>query len=461
MIPMAEETHMENQLTWDEQYKLGVELIDREHEKLFHILNKLYAIGRQKEKSHFACQEAVKYFKDHTLQHFADEEDYMASIGYTGLETHKRIHRDFRKRTLPALETELEKTNYSRNSINHFFGVCAGWLVGHTLTEDHLIMSGEPVKHWENLLPEEEQAVMEQAVACLLHNMFHSEPKLISNCYNGESFGNGFCYRLSCSTTEGSRREFFLIFEKQLISSTVGNVMELESKVIDVMLMNVAGYIARRLVERGREYFPSSEQFEITEEHLLTYEQFHSTFERLSPQFSLLFDTGKGYFAYCMVAADAFHGEDGVSFLTEHAMAEVANRMNQSEGEKASPRQKKKLLIVDDSSFTLTLLQNLLGTDYEVITAKSGLSAIRHISLMRPDLILLDYEMPVCSGNQVLEMLRSEEDFTDIPVIFLTSRVDRESIQKVIALKPERYLSKALPPETVKREIDRFFEKGR
>ena len=38
--------------------------------------------------------------------------------------------------------------------------------------------------------------------------------------------------------------------------------------------------------------------------------------------------------------------------------------------------------------------------------------------------------------------------------------VDRESIQKVIALKPERYLSKALPPETVKREIDRFFEKG-
>ncbi len=457
---MTEETHMENQLTWNEQYKLGVELIDREHEKLFHILNKLYAIGRQKEKSHFACQEAVKYFKDHTLQHFADEEDYMASIGYAGLETHKRIHRDFRERTLPALETELEKTNYSRNSINHFFGVCAGWLVGHTLTEDHLIMSGEPVKHWENLLPGEEQAVMEQAVACLLHNIFHSKPKLISNCYNGERFGNGFYYRLSCSTREGSRREFFLIFEKQLISSTVGNVMELESKVINVMLMNVAGYIARRLVERGREYFPSSEQFEITEEHLLTYEQFHSTFERQSPQFSLLFDTGKGYFAYCMVAADAFHGEEGVSFLTENAMTEVANRMNQFVGENASPRQKKKLLIVDDSSFTLTLLQNLLGADYEVITAKSALSAIRHIALTRPDLILLDYEMPVCSGNQVLEMLRSEEDFTDIPVIFLTSRVDRESIQKVIALKPERYLSKALPPETVKREIDRFFEKG-
>lgn len=451
---------MENQLTWNEQYEIGVELIDREHEKLFHILNKLYAFGRQKEKSHFACQEAVKYFKDHTLQHFADEEDYMASIGYAGLETHKRIHKDFRERTLPALEAELEKTNYSSNSVNHFFGVCAGWLMGHTLTEDHLIMSGEPVKHWENLLPEEEQAVMEQTIAGLLHNMFQSEPKLISNCYNGERFGNGIYYRLSCSTREEKRREFFLIFEKQLISNTVGNIMELNSKVINVVLMNVAGYIARRLVERVQEYFPSAKQYEILEEHLLTYDQFHSIFERQSPQFSLLFDTGKGYFAYCMVAADALHGEDGISYLTENVMAEMAKRMNQSEGEKTSSRQKKKLLIVDDSSFTLTLLQNLLGTDYEVITAKSGLSAIRHISLTRPDLILLDYEMPVCSGNQVLEMLRSEEDFTDIPVIFLTSRVDRESIQKVIALKPERYLSKALPPETVKREIDRFFEKG-
>ena len=46
-------------------------------------------------------------------------------------------------------------------------------------------------------------------------------------------------------------------------------------------------------------------------------------------------------------------------------------------------------------------------------------------------------------------------------MIFLTSRVDKESIRKVIALKPERYLSKALPPETIKMEIERFFETRR
>lgn len=452
---------MGNQLAWDKRYNIGVEMIDREHEKLFHILNKLYEFGRQKEKSHWACQEAVKYFKDHTLQHFADEEGYMESIGYAGLETHRRIHRNFRERTLPALELELKKTNYSENSISHFFGVCAGWLVGHTLIEDHLIVSGDAVKQWENLLPEEEQTVMAHTIASLLHNVFQLDPRLISNCYGGEKFGEGIYYRLISRSKEHKRQEFFLIFEEQLIVNTIGSVMDNKSKAINVMIMNVARYVARQLVERIKEYFPSPEHYEIQEEQLLTYEQFHRVFERQSPQFSLLFGTGKGYFAYCSTAADVLPSEDGISILTENAMAEVEKYLYQNKEEKVSSCGKKKLLVVDDSDFALKMMQNLLGADYEVITAKSGLSAIRNITLAQPDLILLDYEMPVCNGGQVLEMLRSEKDFTDIPVIFLTSRVDKESIRKVIALKPERYLSKALPPETIKMEIERFFETRR
>ena len=73
---------------------------------------------------------------------------------------------------------------------------------------------------------------------------------------------------------------------------------------------------------------------------------------------------------------------------------------------------------------------DLLGRDYEVLTAGSGTSAIRSITLTRPDLVLLDYEMPVCNGSQVLEMIRSDQDFTDIPVIFLTNKVDRTSVKK-------------------------------
>ncbi len=449
---------MGNQLVWNDRYNIGVETIDREHKKLFGILNKLFDLRRQEKKSHWVCQEAVKYFKEHTLQHFSDEEDYMASVEYAGLETHRRIHKDFRERTLPALERELERTNYSENSINHFFGVCAGWLVGHTLIEDPMIVSGDPVRQWAQLLPEEEQAVMGQTIVGLLHSMFQLDSHLISNCYNGEKFGDGIYCRIIYGAQENRRREFFLIFEEQLIVSTIGSVMDMKSEAVSVMLMNVTRYVARQLVGRIKRYFPLSEEFELKEEQLLTYDQFHRIFEKQSPQFSLLFDTGKGYFAYCASAADTLQSEGGVSLITENAMAEVEKYLHRHNEEKRDANRKKKLLLVDDSDFMLRALQDLLGSDYEVSTAKSGLSAIRNIALDRPDLILLDYEMPVCNGGQVLEMIRSEKDFTDIPVIFLTCRVDRESVQKAMALRPEGYLSKSLPSEALKQKIDHFFE---
>lgn len=450
---------MGNQLVWNERYNIGVDIIDKEHKKLFSILNKLFDFGRQEEKSKWVCQEAVKYFRDHAVQHFADEESYMASIEYARLETHQRIHRNFRDRTIPALERELEATNYSEDSVNHFLGVCAGWLIGHTLIEDHAIVSDTIIKQWENLLPEEEQVVMGQTIANLLHDMFQLDPRLISNCYGGEKFGDGIYFRLIYGTKDKKRWEFYLIFEQQLIVSTIGTVMDIKSEAVSVMLMNAARYVAKQFVERVKEYFPSSDKFEIKEEQLLTYEQFQKVFEKQSPQFSLLFDTGKGYFAYCVAATDMLQPEGGVSIIAENAMTEVGKYLNQNKAEKDKISNKKRVLVVDDSEFMLRAMNDLLSSEYEVLTAKSGLSAIRSITLDRPDLVLLDYEMPVCNGSQVLEMIRSEKDFADIPVIFLTSKVDKQSVSKVIALKPEGYLSKSMSPETVKREVDHFFER--
>ena len=78
-----------------------------------------------------------------------------------------------------------------------------------------------------------------------------------------------------------------------------------------------------------------------------------------------------------------------------------------------------------------------------------------------PSLILLDYEMPICDGKQTLEMIRSEREFADIPVIFLTGKQDRESIMQVMGLGPAGYLLKTMKPEEVKKYVDRFFAKRR
>ena len=115
--------------------------------------------------------------------------------------------------------------------------------------------------------------------------------------------------------------------------------------------------------------------------------------------------------------------------------------------------------MVDDSDLMREAVKSLLEKDYELSMANSGITAIRCITLDRPDLVLLDYEMPVCDGSQVLGMIRAEKDFEDIPVMFLTGRVDKESVHKVISLKPAGYLLKSLKPEKIKKEIDDYFRK--
>ena len=162
---------MGRQLVWQDRFNIGVEVIDREHRKLFSIMNKLLEFTEDESKSQWVCEEGIKYFKGHAMKHFTEEEVYMASINYKGFETHRRIHDNFRKKTLPELEKELKQTRYAPDSIKHFLGVCAGWLIGHTLTEDCAI-TGKTLSKWKNLLPEEEQTAMKLTIRSLVYDLF-------------------------------------------------------------------------------------------------------------------------------------------------------------------------------------------------------------------------------------------------------------------------------------------------
>lgn len=449
---------MDNQLVWSDEYNIGVDIIDKEHKRLFKIINKLFAFGEEEKKSQWACQEGIKYFKEHAMKHFADEENYMTSINYKGLATHQQIHQDFRQKTLPALEQELEQTNYSPNAVDHFLGVCAGWLIGHTLTEDRAIV-GEGVCKWINLLPEEEYEAMKKVILRLLYDMFKLESRVISETYSGEKFGKGVYYRLLYSAEgkgneEEKECEIILVFEEKLLVNTVGKALGLKTNKLDSMLINATRYTARQFVERIREHLPDVELTQLKEENLLTYEEFHNIFERETLQVSLLFDTGEGYFSYCVVAPHLLQEGVGTAIEADNAMDEIEKYLMKRE-EPSKP----KILIVDDSMTIQQGMKELLCNDYEIALAKSGMSALQSISLDKPDLVLLDYEMPVCDGRQVLQMIRSEEDFADLPVIFLTGRTDPESVKKVISLKPEGYLSKYLKHEEIKKKIDGFFDR--
>lgn len=450
---------METQFVWRDELNIGVDTIDKEHQRLFKIINKMFAFKEEDKNSQWACQEGVKFFKGHAVKHFADEEAYMMSVNYEGIEQHKLVHKEFRENTLPALEKELEQTDYSQDAMDHFLGVCAGWLIGHTLTEDQAITGG-CTSNWEKVLPGKELDALKKVILQLIFDMFHLEAQMISSAYRGEKFGKGVYYRLVYGTEQDEKRqEIILVLEEKLLISTVGKIMGIHTNKLDTKLIHAARYTSRQFVARTMEHFPDMKDYKLKEENLLTYEEFQQIFEKEKVQASLLFNTGEGYFSYCVIAPHLLEEGVGTPIENENAMTEVEKYLMKREKQAVVEASKPKVLVVDDSMTMREGMKQLLSEDYEVASAESGVAAIRTITLNRPDLILMDYEMPVCDGRQTLEMLRSEKEFEDIPVIFLTGRRDPDSMIKVMPLKPAGYLLKNAKPAELKKEIDAFFEK--
>lgn len=452
---------MTSQFVWQDDFNIGVETIDREHQQLFKIINKLYRFKEEGKNDKWACQESIKFFHTHAIEHFANEEAYMQSVGYAGLEAHRRIHKNFREQTLPALVQELERTDFAPNAVEHFLGVCAGWLIGHTLTEDQAIC-GKQLRRLGNLLPGEEQEAMKKAIIQLIFDMFHLESHLISDSYGGEKFGKGVYYHLVYGNQKDeNRQEFLLVFEDNLLINTVGKILGIETNKLDDMLIHAARYTARQFVQRLMEQFPAMDGYSLQEENLLFYDQFQAIFQHRQLQSSLLFDTGAGYFACCFIAPHLLEDGVGTPLSQQNAMTEVEEYLSRKKQEEAKKEAAHlpKILLVDDSATIREGMKRMLEGQYELSFADSGVAAIRAVTLDPPDLVLLDYEMPICDGRQTLEMLRSVKELEDLPVIFLTSRRDPDSMIKVMPLKPAGYLIKSSKPDAIKKEIEAFFTK--
>lgn len=442
------------QIAWKDSYKIGVDFIDKEHQTLFARMNKLLKIIEEEEKSEWACREGVKYLKSHAAEHFEHEEAYMQSIQYSEYKVHKRLHDNFRYKTLPALEAEMEEAGYSEESIRHFLGVCIGWVIGHTQTEDQAI-AGRIASKWVNIPHEEEKEALESAIIQLTQEMFHLEAQLISEQYAGEDFGKIICNRFFYRGKQKEKWEVTVVFEERLLLQIISGILNTEYKRVDDMVINVIRYLSRQLLEKLRESFPALDLLELEKECLLTHEQLLNSFEREQPVCSLLFHTKDGYFAFSAAAKDSLRGKLASVVDPQNAMAAVKEYLAKEREEYSS--EKLKILVVDDSEFMRSRIVKLLEESYDLTEAGSSISAIKKIAKNRPNLILLDYEMPVCDGRQALEMIRSDEDIADIPVMFLTGRGDKESVKKVMSLKPEGYLLKTMPDEAIKKNIDDFF----
>lgn len=146
-------------------------------------------------------------------------------------------------------------------------------------------------------------------------------------------------------------------------------------------------------------------------------------------------------------------------FLRPFDMRKLAEELEaaSSAGSFAVSDKVKHILMVDDDGAFLKMMQSWLAPYYRITIVNSGMQAITFIANNTPDLILLDYDMPITPGPQVLEMIRSEPASAGIPVIFLTGKADKESVERVMRLKPQGYLLKSMMKQDILDAVDHFF----
>lgn len=109
--------------------------------------------------------------------------------------------------------------------------------------------------------------------------------------------------------------------------------------------------------------------------------------------------------------------------------------------------QKKKILVVDDTEVNIEVLLELLSPLYDVMVSISADGILELVNDGKPDLILLDIMMPDIDGYGACKLLKSEETTKDIPVIFITAKVDEESISLAYELGAADYISKPFKPK--------------
>ena len=111
----------------------------------------------------------------------------------------------------------------------------------------------------------------------------------------------------------------------------------------------------------------------------------------------------------------------------------------------------KLILIVDDSNTNLFIAKNMLCDDYQVITLSSAEKMFAFLKKIKPDLILLDIEMPGMDGFEALELLKADKP--DIPVIFLTVMNDSKMEARGLQLGAVDFLYKPLSKSTLLERI--------
>jgi two-component system sensor histidine kinase/response regulator len=120
------------------------------------------------------------------------------------------------------------------------------------------------------------------------------------------------------------------------------------------------------------------------------------------------------------------------------------------------PRSASILLVEDNEDNLFTLRQSLGGVAVELATATSGREAIDYCRRRRPDLIIMDMQMPGMSGLQATGAIRALPGGDDIPILALTAQAMKGDRERILAAGCDEYMAKPIQPRELRAMVERL-----
>ena len=124
-------------------------------------------------------------------------------------------------------------------------------------------------------------------------------------------------------------------------------------------------------------------------------------------------------------------------------------------------KQRKRILVVEDSPTTLGIISNILRAfNYEIVTAVTGQEAMTAIQSQRPDLVLLDVLLPDTNGTIICQRLKADPATWDIPVVYLTAKSEATIESGRTVHSADCYLAKPISQWQLVNRVERLLKRS-
>lgn len=121
---------------------------------------------------------------------------------------------------------------------------------------------------------------------------------------------------------------------------------------------------------------------------------------------------------------------------------------------------KKKILVVEDNPMNQILAREILTANgYDVVEANTGSDAIKKVMAERPDIILMDLNLPEMDGITATKILKSDDNYRDITIIALTASAMKGEVERILAEGFDGYISKPIEVKKFIKDISSYIRK--